>query len=274
MFPDYEYRSKTYSIINFEKFINCEKRFHNHVEFGYITDGTLDVTIEDMVYTLKKGDLYIAFPNLIHAISNARAKGIVVIADPSFVDAYYQKLIYHCPEKPILRSEDLPEHICSLFYRLRDFSAKDNDESMQLIINGYINIIVGEIMLNLSTVPRNCESSLVQNIMMYVLNNYTEDTTLDMLSSALCYSKWYISTIISSTFGCNFRTLVNSYRVENAKNQLLSTNKTIAEIALECGFKNQSSFNRVFLTMVGITPSKFRQSRKIPIPKPKIYYAN
>lgn len=273
MFPEYEYRSKIYNIFNFKKPINSRARFHKHVEVGYITDGAIDITIENTVWSLKKGDLYIVFPNLIHKISSASSKGIVVLVDPSFVDSYCQKLLCQYPDKPLLTNDELPCHMKVLFDRIKDFSQND-DVSSQLIIGGYINIIIGEILLKLSTVSRDCESSLVQNIMMYILNNYTGAITLDSLALALGYSKWYISTVISSTFGCNFRTLVNSYRVEMAKNQLYSTNKTIVEIAQECGFKNQSSFNRVFLTMVGITPSKLRQSRKTPIPEPKIYYAN
>lgn len=273
MFPNYEYRSRTYSIIDFKKFINCEPRFHKHVEIGYVTEGTLNVMIENTVWHLSKGDIYIVFPNLIHSITDANAQGVVAIADPSFIDAYYEKLIGHRPIKPILTKDNVLNHLEVLFNRLRDFSGNKCDENSQRIIGGYINVIIGEILLNLPTAQRSFDSSLVQNIMMYLLNNYTDDITLDSLANSLCYSKWYISKVIFSTFDCNFRTLVNSYRIEMAKNLLLSTRKSITEIAQECGFKNQSSFNRVFLTVEKLTPSKFRRNKTSPLNKPDIYYA-
>lgn len=35
----------------------------------------------------------------------------------------------------------------------------------------------------------------------------------------------------------------------------------ITEIAYECGFRNQSNFNRVFLARTGMTPREYRNSR-------------
>ena len=103
-------------------------------------------------------------------------------------------------------------------------------------------------------------NDLVQQLVMYLLDNYTKEITLDDVARDLSYNKYYISHIIADTFKCNFRALVNSYRISMAQNILLSTTKTISEIAYECGFKNQSSFNRIFLKHCGITPRDFRHS--------------
>jgi AraC family transcriptional regulator len=47
-------------------------------------------------------------------------------------------------------------------------------------------------------------------------------------------------------------------RVEMAKRILKQQNLPIAEVALECGFSNQSHLGRTFKKHTGVTPKKFR----------------
>jgi AraC-like DNA-binding protein len=60
--------------------------------------------------------------------------------------------------------------------------------------------------------------------------------------------------------GLNFQQFVNLYRVEEAKKKILSTsfgNLTLYGIALHCGFKNKSTFYKVFKEATGFTPKDF-----------------
>ncbi len=71
-----------------------------------------------------------------------------------------------------------------------------------------------------------------------------------------------ITDAINTCLGQNFRTFVNSYRIEAVKKALLDPgeeNKTILEIAFSLGFNSKSTFNDLFKRVVGVTPSKFRK---------------
>lgn len=50
-------------------------------------------------------------------------------------------------------------------------------------------------------------------------------------------------------------------RIELAQNLMLSTRKSLAEIALECGLCDQSHLTKSFRRVVGISPSAWRRSR-------------
>jgi AraC family transcriptional regulator len=50
-------------------------------------------------------------------------------------------------------------------------------------------------------------------------------------------------------------------RVELAQNLMLSTRKSLAEIALECGLCDQSHLTKSFRRVVGMSPSAWRRSR-------------
>ena len=60
----------------------------------------------------------------------------------------------------------------------------------------------------------------------------------------------------------NFSEYINSFRVNSAQSMLSDeTHKQskIAIIGIECGFGNTTSFNQVFRTRTGMTPSEYRQ---------------
>ena len=273
MFPNYEFRSASISIISFSSFNGCPARFHNHLEIGYVIKGELKVIIENKTYSLKAGDLYICFPNIVHAVSPSEASCIVIVADSSLFSNFYEALSKTYPENPILRRKELPSTVDTIINRIFEISNLKSKKPYDLLASTYINAVLGEVFLKINCIKRNADTNLLQKLMMYLLNHYTEDLNLEDISKTLGYSKWYISKIISNTFGFNFRTLVNSYRVGLAENLLLTTKQNILHIALECGFKNQSSFNRIFLSFSGMTPSEFRERGGAPNKKPEIFYA-
>ncbi|MGD9364890.1 MAG: helix-turn-helix domain-containing protein, partial [Desulfobacteraceae bacterium] len=70
-----------------------------------------------------------------------------------------------------------------------------------------------------------------------------------------------VTDAINTCLGQNFKTFVNSYRIEAVKQALgdpVNKDKTILEIAYAQGFNAKSTFNEVFKESIGTTPSKFR----------------
>lgn len=49
-------------------------------------------------------------------------------------------------------------------------------------------------------------------------------------------------------------------RIERSKQLLLGTNLNILQIAWEVGYAHQSSLNRIFKDIEGITPAEFRRN--------------
>ena len=60
--------------------------------------------------------------------------------------------------------------------------------------------------------------------------------------------------------GVTFRDLIRKTQEEVSKHLLKSTTRSIAEIAFEAGFSEQSAFNRAFKRWSGLSPVEFRKS--------------
>lgn len=86
--------------------------------------------------------------------------------------------------------------------------------------------------------------------------------TLEQLADKLSISSRLLSAIINRHFNWNFFEFINYYRVERAKELLVSDdnkNQTILDIMAEAGFNSKSASNRFFKKFAGMTPSEYRQ---------------
>lgn len=87
--------------------------------------------------------------------------------------------------------------------------------------------------------------------------------TLKEAAQKLNTNTSYLSKLINEKYQANFSTLINSYRVEEAK-RLISENIqnvfSYEGIASESGFNSKSSFNTAFKKFTGLTPTEFARS--------------
>ncbi len=88
------------------------------------------------------------------------------------------------------------------------------------------------------------------------------DLSLSRLAVRLGQSTNHVSQVINSYLNQNFNDLVNSYRIQDAKNKLLAKNnkQSILNIALDVGFASKSTFNAIFKKQTRQTPTQFIQA--------------
>ena len=90
-----------------------------------------------------------------------------------------------------------------------------------------------------------------------------EKLSIQDLSDILGISRHYLTQVINEKLHKNFYTFINEYRLEEVKKKMLSnkyTNYTILGIALETGFNSKSSFNTLFKSYTGMTPSEYMKN--------------
>ncbi|WP_028979002.1 helix-turn-helix domain-containing protein [Sporocytophaga myxococcoides] len=94
----------------------------------------------------------------------------------------------------------------------------------------------------------------------YINENFNNsELDLSQISKATGVNQRYISDTISDKFQVNFKTYVNQIRINEAKRLLKESDLNISEIAYSVGFSSPGSFNRVFKSMTGKTPSEFQE---------------
>jgi YesN/AraC family two-component response regulator len=70
----------------------------------------------------------------------------------------------------------------------------------------------------------------------------------------------YLSQVVNHNANCNFQQFINQYRVKEVKERIKDpnlNNLTLFGIARQCGFKNKSTFYKVFKEVTGLTPREY-----------------
>lgn len=82
--------------------------------------------------------------------------------------------------------------------------------------------------------------------------------TVKYLSDQVNLSSGYLSDLLKKETGKNAQSHIHFYLIEEAKSKLISTNKSVSEIAYALGFDYPQYFNKLFKQKTGKTPIEFR----------------
>jgi AraC family transcriptional regulator len=94
----------------------------------------------------------------------------------------------------------------------------------------------------------------------YIHNHYDEDLNLTKLAEVACFSKFHFHRIFRAMVGETLNDFVQRIRLEKSVQKLTTDlNKSITEIALDCGFSSSQNFAKIFKSYYGMTPSTSRR---------------
>lgn len=93
----------------------------------------------------------------------------------------------------------------------------------------------------------------------YISKNYDEAIEIKTLAAIEHYSENYYREWFKKKTGLSPMAYIQRFRVEKAKELLLSTNYTVSDIAYQVGFAHNSSFTRAFKTLEEEDPRNYRK---------------
>lgn len=94
----------------------------------------------------------------------------------------------------------------------------------------------------------------------YIETHLESRLDVPLLAKLVSFSKSHFSRAFKHSFGLPPMTYVKMRRVERAKTLITSTNQQLTEIALICGFADQSHLNRSFRRVLGVSPGRWRRT--------------
>ncbi len=106
-------------------------------------------------------------------------------------------------------------------------------------------------------------SSRISRAFEFVERRFCDRVTQAETAAHVRLSPSAFSRMFSRATGLTFTEYMTKLRLSEASRQLIETDATVAEIALRCGFANQSNFNRQFLRLKQVTPREYRSQIKV-----------
>lgn len=98
----------------------------------------------------------------------------------------------------------------------------------------------------------------LRRVVDYMVEHIDRPISLAELANVACVSPFHFSRMFRTKTGLPPHRYLGQLRVEWAKTLLLRGELTLAEVALACGFSDQSNFGRAFLKACGSTPAAFQ----------------
>jgi len=102
----------------------------------------------------------------------------------------------------------------------------------------------------------------LRKVLSYVSEHPGQCLSLEEGANIAAMSPTYFSNFFSLKVGVTFKHWMDLMRVNHAATLFCSSNKRIAEVMDECGFRDSTTFTRTFRRVMGITPQAFKQGRK------------
>ena len=99
---------------------------------------------------------------------------------------------------------------------------------------------------NLRLTDKKKSMKRIEEALYYINSHFTEKITLEEAASVACMSPNYFSSYFKKVSRCGFSEYVTKLRLEKVKEMEKTTNLTMYEIAMACGFSNMSNFYRLY----------------------------
>ena len=250
-----------------------DTHFHNTYELYYLAVGELNYFIENAVYSVKKGDIILIPPNIIHKTQyHLECKRILISFSSEFIS-------------DLLKCDN---SMLSCFNNRIISLQKQRQQSCENIINGISNefsgiyepnfalvkCLLGELLILLcryskndkgirdekNIQPINPSSHRIMEIVEYINKEYKEDITLKLLSEKFFIGSTQLSKLFKKTTGLKYCEYLLNVRIKQAVYLLQSSELNITEIAFNVGFNSSNHFCKCFKALVGISPLKYRGS--------------
>src|SRR5215510_14214910 len=103
----------------------------------------------------------------------------------------------------------------------------------------------------------------INRVIDYLRENLDRQVKLDELAKVACFSEFHFHRIFSAVSGETLNNFTNRLRLEKAARLLRYSDKSLTDIALDCGFSSSATFSRAFRSGYDTSPSQFRKCGEI-----------
>lgn len=105
----------------------------------------------------------------------------------------------------------------------------------------------------------------MSSVQAFIALHYAQKLTLNTLAAQFHFSSAYLSELFHKKCGTSLTTFIKQVRIGMAARLLLTSRKTVREVALCVGYDDASHFCRVFKSITGVTTDEYRQQAEAAV---------
>ena len=240
---------------------------HWHDEYEFIIPDTkpCNCIVNSQNITVFPGQVLLIYPGELHAVSDNGENFTAVVFHPyavsgeEFKSYVYPKIRYNrVYDIGLVECKEIVETLGEI-KKVVEIKSRGYEIMLKSLIVKIAYLIVNN---DLYSVIETLEhkQSVFFDILSFVNENFGEKITLDDVAHEVGVSRSYVSRLFRIYAGCSFCDYIVQMRLEKAREELLSSDKSILEISMECGFDNVSYFISKFRKKWHDTPFSYRKN--------------
>ena len=234
--------------------------FHTHdiCEIIFLKSGDVSAIIGEKQYKLPERSLVFFRANIPHRIRidgpEPYERHNILFNEKELANGIFEKL----PKDLDLINVSGNERITELFEKLDFYYNNFDGENLKVLVTNVVEEILFNIYLN--PTDQNDEMQLmvhpaIKSAVKYINEHYTEDITVDELSTVACVTKSHLHHLFMEHMKISPKKFINMKRLSKAQKRISAGEKPTA-IYTECGFTDYGTFFRNYTSYFGYTPSQ------------------
>ncbi len=248
--------------------------WHEALEFGYVADGTVQVSTTGQFQTFHKGEGFFINSNVLTTMVNEDACHIEShLFHPVFLAGHFKSIFETKYLNPVIQNKQIElvplrgqtREQRAILQKLRQLALLQQQPDTELQTRN----LLSEIWLVLLEELRNMEpphtgSSQTQErlltMLAFIQQNFAEKLTLEDIAAAAAVSTRECLRCFRTGIRQSPMEYLIAYRIGAAKKLLESTALPVTEVALRTGFNSPAYFSKIFREHTGKTPNVYRKT--------------
>jgi len=260
--------------------------FHPEFELTFIISGSGKRIVGDSIDLFYSGDLVLLGPDLPHtwnSVENEDQKGKCQAVVFQFSERIIPGPAKEFPEFDTIRklldaarlgiffSQEIAGPISKKLLRITKLSGLEKlCEFWQILdllsITGHGRQVASA---NYIPLVNKYNGNRINSVFRHVSIHFSEDIRLSQVAELTHLTQTSFSRFFKMITGETFTDYLNDFRISKACSLLTeSTGLSIQQIAIECGFRSSTHFNRMFFRKKGCSPGSYRQDHSLTV-KPR-----
>ncbi|WP_270246541.1 helix-turn-helix domain-containing protein [Coprococcus sp. AM11-30B] len=248
--------------------------WHNEYEMIGILKGSIWMQVQSEQVRLKKGDIYLVNPNVIHAIKGVENEENLCM----FVQMSRELLAFDEEDNKEVRfyldstDEEEPEKGFAYFYKKMAelvYESMREDRHQVFRIRAQVCTMIADLFdqviydIRFKDAAAQNDQELTVKAITLMEEHMGEEKVMDLVCKKIGLSRKSLDRNLKTTLDLTGKELMENLRIEQAKNLLKNTDKNMNYILDACGFGSEKTFYRVFREETGFTPKAFREKGQV-----------
>ena len=229
-------------------------------KFYYVTDGEFELTIENKIFTIKKGQLVMIPADLKHNYKLTENEHMH--KHWCHFEAYSgTENFFNVVKTDLIVDIGINRELINLFKKLYEYE-KSQDSTSDLSSRATLMLIIAKYLKKCKSVviENNAENSDLSPVISFMKENIATGITVSQLAEFTHLHPNYFIRLFKQYFGSSPIKYFNNMKVTAAKEYLQKRNMSVEETSKNLGFSDIYSFSKFFKKNVGISPSLFKST--------------